>query len=79
MTLLMLTEAISSLVSVNVPALSLAGFQMTLIGRFWVTTEAKCCNTGNQEGPPKKIGIKKCAARSKDAFSVVATTVSGRL
>src|SRR5258707_11265558 len=38
-TLLMLTEAIGPLVRVNVPGLSLAGFQVTLIGRFWVTTE----------------------------------------
>jgi hypothetical protein len=35
----MLTEAIGPLVRVNVPVLSLAGFQVTLIGRFWVITE----------------------------------------
>src|SRR5580700_2051586 len=33
---------------------------------FPTVNGAKCCNTGNQEGPPKEIGIKKCAARSLD-------------
>jgi hypothetical protein len=35
----MLTEATGPLARVNVPGLSLAGFQVTLIGRFWVTPE----------------------------------------
>lgn len=38
-TLLMPTEPIGPLVGVNVRALSLAGFQLTIIGRFWVTAE----------------------------------------
>jgi len=37
--LLMPTEPIRPLVGVNVRALSLAGFQVTIIGRFWVTAE----------------------------------------
>src|SRR5271156_1404202 len=39
-TLLIPTEAIAPLDGVNVLALSLAGFQVTLIGRFWVIPEA---------------------------------------
>jgi len=38
-TLLIPTEAIAPLDGVNVLALSLAGFQVTLIGRFWVIPE----------------------------------------
>src|SRR5271156_2384557 len=40
-TLLIPTEAIAPLDGVNVLALSLAGFQVTLIGRFWVIPEAR--------------------------------------
>jgi hypothetical protein len=42
-TLLMLTEPIKAPVGVNVPGSSLAGFQMTFIGRFWVTPEGISC------------------------------------
>src|SRR5271166_6448274 len=38
-TLLMPTEPIRAPVGVNVPGLPMAGFQLTLHGRIWVTTE----------------------------------------
>ena len=38
-TLLMQKEPIRALFGVNVPGFSLAGFEVTLIGRFWVTPE----------------------------------------
>src|SRR5271157_5200150 len=38
-TLLMPTEPIRASVGVNVPGLSMAGFQLTLHGRFWVIPE----------------------------------------
>ena len=40
-TLLMPTEPIGAPVGVNVPGLPMAGFQLTLHGRIWVTPEAR--------------------------------------
>src|SRR5271166_4599468 len=40
-TLLMPTEPIRAPVGVNVPGLPMAGFQLTLHGRIWVTTEVR--------------------------------------
>jgi hypothetical protein len=40
-TLLMPTEPIRPLVGVNVPGFIVGGFQVTIIGRFWVTAEDK--------------------------------------
>src|ERR1700746_2560505 len=42
-TLLMPTEPIRALVGVNVPGLPMAGFQLTLHGRIWVTPEGTAC------------------------------------
>jgi hypothetical protein len=39
-TLLMPREPINAPVGVNVPGLTMAGFQLTLYGRIWVTPEA---------------------------------------
>src|SRR5271156_2621243 len=49
-TLLIPTEAIAPLDGVNVLALSLAGFQVTLIGRFWVIPEATTMNKADITG-----------------------------
>src|SRR5215469_2521893 len=40
-TLLMPREPIRAPFGVNVPGSAMAGFQLTLYGRFWVTAEAK--------------------------------------
>jgi len=41
-TLLMPTEPIRAPVGVNVPGFPMAGFQLTLHGRIWVTPEGSC-------------------------------------
>src|SRR5271170_7170662 len=62
-TLLIPTEAIAPLAGVNVLALSLAGFQVTLIGRFWVIPE-DCLQTSNRPGG------RLCATRSTNHSGV---------
>src|SRR5215469_14094197 len=43
-TLLMLREPIRAPLAVNVPGFAMAGFQLTLYGRIWVTPEGELGN-----------------------------------
>ena len=57
-TLLMPKEPIRAPLGVNVPGLTMAGFQLTLHGRIWVIPEATNTTTTTTIGNPCAVGTK---------------------
>src|SRR5262249_49659892 len=58
-TLLMPREPIRASLGVNVPGFLMAGFQVTLYGRFWLTAEAESCPRAKPslDPNPRRIGL----------------------
>ena len=70
-TLLMPTEPIRAPVGVNVPGLPMAGFQLTLHGRIWVTPEARDKHRFKKVSIyPVRTGTRNYDKVSRDAIGV---------